>query len=330
VRQRFEALVAYHRAVGRSIIGARHRSKIEVPVVDAANIDQADFAMRNWQGPEPGPFRTGSDAHKRLFCRMLLETHNPYRPAAIAWPELTQDALRRLTSLPIWDMAVHKEACATLRVRTFAQGVADPLVRQALDLDASEEARHRIVLTRLMQAYGISLAPERANPPPEDPEWAWLATGFSECIDSFFAFGLFEVARRSGFFPPKLIDAFEPVIQEECRHILFFANWVAWYQRNIAWWQRPWFIFKTWRVWRHLVWERAAMAKGIGAKRKGRDANFTMTGSASVGVEVKPHQLIDLCLAENERRMAGYDSRLLRPTTVPRLARLVQRLMPAA
>jgi hypothetical protein len=54
-----------------------------------------------------------------------------------------------------------------------------------------------------------------------------------------------------------------------------------------------------------------------------------MTGSGAVGVSLKPRELIDVCLAENDRRMAGYDSRLLRPTSVPRLARWIRRLMPA-
>jgi hypothetical protein len=294
------------------------------------NIDRADFAMRNWQGAESGPFLVGSDTHKRLFCHMLLETHNPYKPALVAWPELSREALGRLTSLPIWDIAVQKESCATLRVQSFLQRVADPLLRQALDLDASEEARHKEMLTRLADAYGISLSPEPTHPAPMDPERAWLATGYAECIDVFFAFGLFELARRSGFFPPKLIDTFEPVIQEECRHILFFANWVAWYKRNMPWWRRPVFLFKTCRLWLSLIRERVAIAKGMRGNGKARDANFTLTASASVGVKLKPHELIDLCLAENERRMAGYDPRLLRPTTVPRLARLVRRLLPAA
>ena len=120
------------------------------------------------------------------------------------------------------------------------------------------------------------------------------------------------------------------MIQEEARHILFFANWVVWYRRNMPWWRRPLFAIKTLRLSLHLVRERVAMAKGMGARRRPRDVNFTMTGARSVGIKLKPRELIGLCLAENERRMAGYDPRLLRPTTVPRLARLVQRLLPAA
>jgi hypothetical protein len=34
-----------------------------------------------------------------------------------------------------------------------------------------------------------------------------------------------------------------------------------------------------------------------------------------------------LCLEENERRFAGYDERLLRPATVPRLVRVALRLL---
>jgi len=204
------------------------------------------------------------------------------------------------------------------------------LLRQALDLDASEEARHEAVLTGLALAYRIPLSPGPALAAPKDPERAWLMTGLAECIDVFFAFGLFEAARRSGFFPPKLIARFEPVIQEECRHILFFANWLAWYRRNMPWWRRPLFAIKTFRLWLYLIRERIAMAREIGAKGQATEANFTMTASTSLGVALKPRELIDLCLAENDRRMAGYDLRLLRPTAVPRLARLTRPLLPAS
>ena len=294
---------------------------------DAITVQDADHAMRNWSG-EPGRIRIGSDEHKRLFCRMLLETHNPYKPAVIDWPRLAPEALQRVTSLPIWDIAVQTEGRASIRVQAFAETVRDPLLRQALDMDGGEEARHKVVLSKLVEAYGIPLAPEPEYLKPDDAEWAWMVTGYSECIDSFFAFGLFEVARRSGYFPPELVEPFEPVMQEEGRHILFFVNWAAWYRKNLPWWRRPLFFFKTLAVWAFLVWERIGIAKGIDAGGQMQDANFAMTGSASVGIELKPRELIDLCLAENDRRMAGYDRRLLRPMTVPRLARLARRLVP--
>ena len=292
-----------------------------------ATIDAADHAMRNWAGAEPGRIKPGSDGHKRLFCRMLLDTHNPYKPAVIAWPKLDAPALARLTGLPIWDIAVQTEGRASIRVKTFAEGVTDPLLRQALDLDAAEEARHKRVLGHLVAAYGIALQPEPAYPPPRAAEWAWLVTGYSECIDSFFAFGLFAVAKQSGYFPPALVDTFEPVIQEEARHILFFANWIAWYRRNQPWWRRPILAAKIAAVWGFLIWERIGIARGLDGGGGAQDANFAMTGSDAIGVALEPRDLIALCLAENDRRMAGYDHRLLRPTTVPRLARWALRTL---
>jgi hypothetical protein len=152
-----------------------------------------------------------------------------------------------------------------------------------------------------------------------------MLTGYSECIDSFFAFGLFEAARRSGFFPPALVDTFEPVMQEEARHILFFVNWAAWHRRTMPWWRRPWFELKVLGIWMVLVWERLAIARNV--DHGVQDNNFTVTGAKSVSADVSPADLVELCLAENHRRMAVYDQRLLRPAAVPALARLASRLL---
>jgi hypothetical protein len=283
--------------------------------------------MRHWLGAEPGRIKLGSEAHKRLFCRMLLDTHNPYKPAVIEWPELSPDALHRITSLPIWDIAVQTEGRATLRVDTYTRTVDDPLLREALIMDGGEEARHKVVLSKMVQAYGIALAPEPAYEVPKDPEWGWLVTGYSECIDSFFAFGLFESARRTGYFPEELVETFEPVMQEEARHILFFANWVAWYRRQLRWWRRPAFELKVLRVWLFLIWERIGIAKGLDSQGEMQDANFTLTGHQQIGLDLKLGELLDMCLTQDRRRMDGYDKRLLRPTLVPRMARLARRFV---
>jgi hypothetical protein len=287
----------------------------------------ADHAMRNWAHESNGPVRLGSDTHKQMFCKMLLDTHNPYKPAVIDWPPLAPAELKRLTSLPIWDIAVQTEGRASIRVATFAATVRDPLLRKALEMDGAEEARHKVVLSKLVEAYGIALAPEPPYPAPKDPEWAWLLTGFSECIDSFFAFGLFRSAQRSGFFPDALVETFEPVIQEEGRHILFFVNWYAWYWRTMPWWRRPWFFARVGAVWVRLIRDRIDIARGLDADGVAHDANFPANAASTVGDGLDPRELIALCLTENDRRMAGYDSRLVRPLFVPRMARLALRFM---
>jgi len=274
---------------------------------------------------EPVRIRRGSEAHKSLFCRTLLDTFNPYKPAIIDWPALDDEARARLVSLPIWDIAVQTEGRARLNVASYGAVTHDPLLREAIELNAFEEGRHKSVLANMVAAYGIELAPEPQYLTPRDPEWAFMLTGYSECIDSFFAFGLFEAARRSGFFPPALVDTFEPVMQEEARHILFFVNWAAWHRRTMRWWRRPWFELKVLGIWIVLVWERVRVARDV--DHGVQDNNFTVTGAKSVSVDVSAADLVDLCLAENHRRMAAYDPRLLRPAAVPAVARLVSRLL---
>jgi hypothetical protein len=299
---------------------------------DNAKVEAADRAAREWKATGAGPILPGSEAHKIAFCRMLLDTHDRYKPAVIDWPALEPEARDRLIGLPIWDIAVQTEGKARERVLGYAGTVADPLLREAIELDGFEEGRHKEVLSNLVQAYGIRLAPEPNYVRPRDCEWAFLVTGFSECIDSFFAFGLFALARRSGFFPPALVDTFEPVMQEEGRHILFFINWVTWHRRRLPLWRRPWFVLRVAAVWAFLIWERIGIARNVGSggnsQTTPQDNNFTLNGSKAVGnVDLSPAELLEICLAENERRLSGYDPRLLRPKVVPRLMRLAYRLL---
>ena len=208
-------------------------------------------------------------------------------------------------------------------------------MREAIEIDGFEETRHKQVLSNLVAAYGIRLAPEPEYLPPKHPEWAFLLAGYCECVDTFFAFGLFSLAKRSGFFPPELVDTFEPVVQEEGRHIIFFVNWVAWHRRNLPVWGRVLFAAKIVSVWAFLVWERIGFARGLdgdggGAQPGGasQDNNFVFTGSRALGSgNISAAAVIDICLSENEVRFAGYDARLLRPRLIPRLMRFARRFM---
>ena len=270
---------------------------------------------------------------KAAFCRMLLDTHNPYKPAVIDWPRLDATARDRLVALPIWDIAVQTEGKASTRVLAYGDTIADTLLKQAVELNGFEEGRHKQVLSNLVEAYGIRLAPEPAYLRPRHAEWAFMVTGFSECIDSFFAFGLFALAKHSLFFPPDLVGSFE---YDQCpgggaAHPLFhqllgLSGTVA----TLRWWRRPWFWVKTLAVWAFLIGERIGLARSAGTTRddKPQDNNFTLTGSSAVAdIDLAPRALLDLCLAENERRIAGYDPRLLRPQVMPRIVRFARHFL---
>ncbi len=286
----------------------------------------ADFNARHWNFPLGGAIRAGSDAHFAMLTRLLLETYNPYKPAVLNWPKLEPETLARIVSLPIWDIAVQTEIKASMRIEAFAATVHSPALKAALLHMAGEEARHRDVLSRLVAAYDIPMQPEPVYALPRDAEWGFMVTGYSECVDSFFAYGLFEMAKRSGFFPAELVETFEPVVQEEGRHILFFTNWIAWHKASMPLWRRPYFALKTAAVWGFLIWERLGIARDVDGLEKA-DANFTVNGSKALADEMDPARLIDICLEEDARRMAGYDPRLLRPTTMPKLARLARRFI---
>jgi hypothetical protein len=294
---------------------------------DAATVEAADRAARHWIAQDAS-LPIGSEAHKAAVCRMFHETFNPYKPSVIDWPKLDDETRNRIISLPIWDIAVQTEGKARLRMLSYARSCLDADMNKTIALNGWEEGRHKEVLSNLVEAYGIKLEPEPEYIEPKDPEWAYMVTGYSECIDSFFAFGLFELAKRSGYFPPELVDTFEPVIQEEARHILLFQNWAAWHRRNMPFWRRPWFELRVAAVWIFLGYERIGLARGMDDGKKAQDNNFTVTGSAAVSnADVSIAELMDICLAENDRRFAGYDRRLLRPTTMPNMVRFARRFM---
>lgn len=256
------------------------------------------------------PFKLGSEEHKHAFCRMLLDTFDPYKPAVIDWPKLEPEAFKRVVTMPFWTIAVETEDRASAHFVNFAKMQTDPLMKEAFELIAFEENRHRHVLSALVKAYDIELKPLPTYVPSPRTEWNMMSTGYGECLDSFFAFGLFELAKRSGYFPMELVETFEPVIREENRHIVFFINWVVYTQARLPFFLKPWFMAKRLT---HLFLNGMSRLGVV----DGDQDDFATTGKDSVGIDIELAEFMDLCLSENDRRMATLDARLVRPKLMP-------------
>src|SRR5271165_126290 len=99
--------------------------------------------------------KVGSEAHKELFCRQFLETHELYDPATLRWPDLDEAQLSRLRSVPFWQEVYHTERRAGAIVAAFTPMVADPLVREAVALQGVEEERHAQLLRVMIDRYDL-------------------------------------------------------------------------------------------------------------------------------------------------------------------------------
>ena len=272
----------------------------------------------------------GSAEHRRLLGQFFLDTHVEYVPEQLPWPALAEAELARLRSLPFWQEAVSTENVTSNTVAAAAALEADALVRKAIELQGFEEMRHARLLVALTSHYRIPVElPPRFT--PRSLESDFLFAGFGECFDSFFAFGLFALARESGFFPPALVKVFEPVMQEEARHILFFVNWVKYRRSQLPWWRRPAFRLRCAGIILKQVASRVKTARRMGKPQPaggGSSENFTLTAHQELGTEVTLHRLLEVCLGENERRMAEYDTRLERPRLVPGIAGALLKVIP--
>ena len=271
----------------------------------------------------PG-LKVGSEEHKLLFCREFTRTFHPYEVRDVQWPHLDEANLERLRALPFWSEAVCSERTAGARVRAMADAERDPLLREAIAMQAYEESRHAALLESMLAHYGIPI-PAGEGVRPRDAEWGFLRMGYGECFDSFFAFGLFRLAADSGIFPGPLVERFDGVMQEEARHILFFTNWVAYRRLHLPFHKKARFLVRRGLGISLQALGRVRTALQLRDAEEGDD--FTMQVPDSIG-EVTLRTLAETCLRENERRLAGYDPRLLRPRLVPRLVRQALRMAP--
>ncbi|MGA7932219.1 MAG: ferritin-like domain-containing protein [Kovacikia sp.] len=269
--------------------------------------------------------KIGSDAHKELFCQSFMDSYQDYDPEKLPWPQLDDATLDRLRAIPFWEEALTIEREAGVMVSAFAETVSDPMIREAIALQGREEARHARLIEYLIRRYDVKITEPPAPVVPANIETAFIDFGFGECLDTFFAFGLFELARQANYFPGALFTIFDPIIHEEARHIVFFVNWVTYLQVNQG--REAKILQGTHAVWHY---SRAIMnlvkAFGSGAA-DGSGTGFTATGAQTFIDDLTPTQFLETALKENTRRMSVFDDRLLQPQLLPRLATIAYRTL---
>lgn len=253
------------------------------------------------------------EEHKNLFCKIFIETHRPFKPEDLNWPDLDDIQRQRLIDLPIWDYAVHTERQVHHKLAAYAEQVKDPVLKEAIALQAYEEGRHADTLRYMIDRYNLPYKEIPDKPLPKDLRWAFMRTGAGECIDSFFAFGFFSIARSSGEFMPDLVETMEPLMEEEARHILFYQNWLIHEQNRQPFWLQP--VFAVQALWAYAA---AGLARLQDIKNLGGEA-FTLQAPSYKGTSFSIRDFLTLCLQENNRRLGAYDHRLERPKLVPRM-----------
>jgi hypothetical protein len=267
--------------------------------------------------------KLGSEAHKELFCRSFLDSHLTYEPATLPWPQLDPIALERLRAIPFWAEALRTERRAGQMVTAFAATIQDPLIRAAIALQGQEETRHGKLIEFLIQHYGIAITEPEIDL-PTDVAAAFTDFGFSECLDSYLAFGMFGLAHQAAFFPEPLFEIFNPILDEEARHIVFFVNWFTYEQaqqgRRLAVLRWP---LTLWYYSRALF----DLLSLVRRSEAGSGQGFTATGATSFVDDLTLEGFLTATLQQNEYRMRSYDPRLLQPRFMPNLVAIVCRLV---
>ncbi|HUA09931.1 MAG TPA: ferritin-like domain-containing protein [Candidatus Acidoferrales bacterium] len=259
--------------------------------------------------------RIGSTEHRDLFCGSFIETHEAYEPRDLPWPELDEESLAILRSIPVWSMALQVEVNAGVTLEHFARSQSDPLIVQALRLQGYEEDRHGRMLATLIERYGLD---GKAEPPaPYGGRQAFIDFGYNECLDSFFGFGIFRIARIVRFLPESLTSLFARVLYEEARHIVFFVNWIT-YERCVrGYGAKPLQVIPT------AIGYLRALRRTMGRAGATNTSDKGMAAAGEVFKDLTLQKFLEACLEENSMHMASFDPRLLRPRVVPTVANVV-------
>jgi len=272
--------------------------------------------------------KLGTEEHKKSFCQQFIDTHLNYEPETLRWPELEGVALERMRSIPFWKEALYTERKAGIMVSRFAQTIEDPILKEAIALQGREETRHGRLIGYLIKHHGIEIEePEKAEI-PDNIEIAFTDFGFEECLDFYFAFGMFDIAYQAKYLPDEVFAIFDPILDEEARHIVFFVNWFTYLQIQRGQGYSPLRALRT-------SWHYGKALKGLidvfGGVAERDDQAFTATSATMFMDDLTPELFFETCLQQNAKRMSKFAPELLQPELLPNLSKialLFLRLLP--
>jgi hypothetical protein len=268
--------------------------------------------------------RAGSPAHKELFCRQFIDTHQQFDPEKLPWPALDEASLERLRSVPFWQEVYHTERRAGAIVAAFTPHVADASVRAAVALQGVEETRHAELLRVMIDRYGLDVTEQPLEALPRDIETAFIDFGFGECLDSFLGFGAFKTARQSQFLPEEMFEIFDLLMFEETRHIVFFINYMAWREKQRGHVALTRTLKSAWFYGRALRRMLGMVRRG---QRIGDGRDFAVTQADLFLDGFSFRSFVEECYRENARRMSVFDPDLMQPRLLPSIAALAVRGM---
>ena len=268
--------------------------------------------------------KIGSENHKELFCRSFIESHIEFEPEQLNWPDLDSVALERIRSVPFWKEALSTERNAGAMVSAFAATITDPLLQEAIALQAMEETRHFRLIEFVINHYGIEISEPPSPVVPSNIKTAFVDFGFGECLDSFLAFGLFKIARQAKYMPEAIFDIFDHILNEEARHIMFFVNWVTYQQiqegRQANWLRGVEALWYYRRAFQDKI-------KAFSGSEEEKQEAFTATAASNFMDNLTLELFLSTCLEENTRRMSVFDQHLLQPRLLPKLAATALRIL---
>ncbi|MBE9009904.1 ferritin-like domain-containing protein [Pseudanabaenaceae cyanobacterium LEGE 13415] len=259
--------------------------------------------------------KLGSEEHKQLFCQDFINSHLPYEPETMAFPELNETELDRLRRIPFWQIALSTEREAGMMVSAMAETIDDPEIRAAIALQGEEESRHARLIECLIRHYDLQVEEPPTPVLPKNVRLAFTDFGFEECLDSFFAFGMFGLAREANYLPESMFTLFDPILDEEARHIVFFINWITYVQAQNGRAN----LFRGAHSALHYGRALFNMGKMV-LTTDGNSGGFTATGAKTFVDDLTLPQFLSATIRENQKRMSKFDDRLLEPRLLPRLA----------